>query len=186
MINFTDIEMVDSKNFHIFTVDTYKKKSPKGDIAEFVKLKAPDWVGAIVFDKLRQNYILVKEYRHGVDKVVTQFPCGTVEQGEAPIDAILRELREEIGIKNSDVVKIEQLFTGCQNRAFMNNSMTFFYVEINSWESGKQKLDENEFVEPVLLTSEAIDTVFEKELLSDITQRYAWLKFKTLQFPYPR
>ena len=47
--DFTDIKFIDSKNYHIFSVDTYQKKSPGGKTSKFVKLNAPDWVGAIIY-----------------------------------------------------------------------------------------------------------------------------------------
>lgn len=80
--DFTGIKLVDSQSYHIFSVDTYQKKAPNGKTSKFVKLNAPDWVGAIVYDRSKNKYLCVKEYRHGVDKSVYQFPCGTVEEGK--------------------------------------------------------------------------------------------------------
>lgn len=176
--DFTDIKFIDSHNYHIFSVDTYQKTTPNGKTSKFVKLNAPDWVGAIVYDRSKNKYLCVKEYRHGVDKTVYQFPCGTVEEGEKPTDALCRELHEELGIsmdyllgRNNTITAC--LFVGCPNPAFMNNKMYFYFIDLPEFVKTKQELDENEFVEPVWLTEEEVNN-FLKEPDAAIIQQLAW------------
>lgn len=175
--DFTDIKLVNSQNYHIFSVDTYQKKAPNGKTSKFVKLNAPDWVGAIVYDRSKNKYLCVKEYRHGVDKSVYQFPCGTVEEGETPRDALYRELHEELGISMEYLSEgnhtITDLFVGCPNPAFMNNKMYFYLVNLPEFVKTEQELDENEFVEPVWLTEDEVDD-FLKEPDAAIIQQLAW------------
>ena len=175
--DFTNIEKVSSKDYHIFSVDTYNKTSPKGKVSNFVKLNSPNWVGAIVYDRSKNKYICVKEYRHGVDKTVFQFPCGTVEEGEKSLDALYRELHEELGISfecfANGESRVVQLYSGCPNPAFMNNKMTFYFISIPEFVKTEQKLDENEFVEPVWLTEKEVDK-FLAEPDSALMQQYAW------------
>ena len=173
----TDIKFIDSHNYHIFSVDTYQKTAPNGKTSKFVKLNAPDWVGAIVYDRSKNKYLCVKEYRHGVDKTVYQFPCGTVEEGENPIDALYRELHEELGISMDYLLgknhTITDLFVGCPNPAFMNNKMYFYFIDLPEFVKTKQELDENEFVEPVWLTEDEVNN-FLKEPDAAIIQQLAW------------
>jgi len=174
---FTNIEKVDSKNYFIFSVDTYNKTNPKGKVSKFVKLNSPDWVGAIVYDRSKNKFICVKEYRHGIDKTVLQFPCGTVEEGEAPLDALYRELHEELGISLEYLAEgnhtVRKIYSGCPNPAFMNNTMTFYYINLPEFVKTEQELDENEFVEPVWLTEEEVDDFLAKPD-SALMQQYAW------------
>ena len=43
------------------------------------------------------HMVMVKQYRHAVQKHLLEFPAGTLEQGETPLDCAKRELAEEIG-----------------------------------------------------------------------------------------
>ena len=168
-------KVVEEKDYHIFTVQTIEKTSPDGKTSNFTKLKAPDWAGAIV--KCGDKFLCTKEYRHGIDKVVYQFPCGTVEKDETPLQCCIRELTEELGLKNSDLVSVTQLYKGCPNPAFMDNSMTFFVACVSNYSCDKQKLDENEFIEPVFLTKEEVEK-FVNQPDANIMFQNAWRVFK--------
>ena len=47
--------------------------------------------------------LLIREFRMGVNRYVTAFPAGLIEDGESPEEAADRELREETGMR---IVKI--------------------------------------------------------------------------------
>jgi 8-oxo-dGTP pyrophosphatase MutT (NUDIX family) len=64
--------------------------------ASRVVLELPDWVDVIALTP-DDHVVLVDQYRHGVRKVRTEFPAGTVDDSEAPLLAAQRELLEETG-----------------------------------------------------------------------------------------
>jgi ADP-ribose pyrophosphatase len=59
-------------------------------------IEQPDWVDAIALTA-RRSVVLVEQYRHAVETVRTEFPAGTVDDGETPLAAVKRELLEETG-----------------------------------------------------------------------------------------
>ena len=84
---------------------------------------------------------MVRQYRHGSDSVTIEFPAGTVDRGEEPLAAALRELREETGcIPAAEVVELGSV---SPNPAFMNNRVWFFLVE-GVIPVGNQELDPHE------------------------------------------
>lgn len=168
---------INSVNYHIFDIETYEKKAPNGKVGAFVGMKAPNWCGAIVFNQANGKFVCVQEYRHGVNKVVTQFPCGTVEGNESAKDCCIREVCEELGIKQEDVSKCEQLFSGCPNPAFMNNTMTFFLIGLKDFVPNKQHLDAMEFVNVKELSESEVEE-FLKEPDAAVMQQFAWTAMK--------
>jgi len=68
---------------------------------EFVYLDAPDWVNVVALTA-DENVVLIEQFRHGTQEVTLEIPGGGVDPGEDPLEAGLRELREETGYEGSD------------------------------------------------------------------------------------
>lgn len=65
-------------------------------IPDFYITEAPDWVNVIAITT-EGKFIIEEQYRHGIQKVCFELPAGEVEQGEDPLIAAQRELKEETG-----------------------------------------------------------------------------------------
>lgn len=112
-----------------------------------IKIKAPDWVSIMVE---KEGMVLVeKQFRYGADDFVEEFPCGMVEKDEDPLDAVVRELEEETGIKLLDKTQVVKLGQTNPNPAFMTNMMHYYYINLDyaKYECVDQKLDEHEEIE---------------------------------------
>jgi len=55
-----------------------------------------DCVAVVVIDD-RDNVLLVRQFRHPVEKSLLEIPAGGIDPGEEPVDSVRRELQEEIG-----------------------------------------------------------------------------------------
>ena len=55
-----------------------------------------DWVQVVAFDT-HDRILVTRQYRHAAGIVSAELPCGTVEPGESPVEALERELLEETG-----------------------------------------------------------------------------------------
>ena len=96
---------------------------------------------------------MVRQYRHGSDSVTIEFPAGTVDHGEEPKAAALRELLEETGCRPlKDIVELGSV---SPNPAFMNNRVWFFFVEGVENISG-QSLDTNEQLDMMAIPVEEV------------------------------
>jgi len=69
---------------------------PTGAEADFVVCETRDWVLVIPVTPDGQ-VVLVRQYRHGVQRVVLEVPGGVIDPGETPEATAARELREETG-----------------------------------------------------------------------------------------
>jgi ADP-ribose pyrophosphatase len=48
----------------------------------------------------------VRQYRHPTEKVLLEFPAGTLENGEDPRECAIRECREEIGMMPGEIAEL--------------------------------------------------------------------------------
>jgi ADP-ribose pyrophosphatase len=75
-------------------VDTVEKASGAKTTREVVEHS--DCIAVVALDE-QDNVFLVRQFRHAVDRFLLEIPAGGIDPGEEPIDAVRRELQEEIG-----------------------------------------------------------------------------------------
>jgi len=144
----------------IFDVISVERQAPDGRVGSFIEVDAPQWATVIPWFRDEEgvpHFIMVKQYRHGSDQVTIEFPAGTVDPGEDPLVAALRELREETGyVPTGEVSLIGEI---SPNPAFMNNRALFFLVE-GVKKVGSQELDPNEQLDILKIpVSEVVDSM---------------------------
>ena len=115
------------------------------------------------------NYICVKQYRHGIDEITTEFPAGGIEFKETEehpfitskntiatedeaFEAAKRELLEETGYVSDEW---KHLYTVPANATLASNNV-HIYKAVNCRKEGSQHLDDTEFLNVVLLTEEEL------------------------------
>jgi ADP-ribose pyrophosphatase len=75
-------------------VDTVEKAGGRKTTRDVVEHS--DCVAVVVIDG-QDNIILVRQFRHPVDRFLLEIPAGGIDPGEEPLDSVRRELQEEIG-----------------------------------------------------------------------------------------
>ncbi len=63
---------------------------------DFFVINAPDWVNVVALTADGQ-LVLVRQFRYGINDFSLEIPGGIIDEGEDPITAGVRELREESG-----------------------------------------------------------------------------------------
>ncbi len=75
-------------------VDTVEKASGTETTREVVEHS--DCIAVVAIDE-QGNVLLVRQFRHAVDRFLLEIPAGGIDPGEEPIESVRRELQEEIG-----------------------------------------------------------------------------------------
>jgi ADP-ribose pyrophosphatase len=75
-------------------VDTVEKASGAKTTREVVEHS--DCIAVVALDE-HDNILLVRQFRHPVDRFLLEIPAGGINRGEEPLDSVRRELQEEIG-----------------------------------------------------------------------------------------
>lgn len=109
-----------------------------------VQVKSHDWVTIIA--KKDGKVCTVKQLRYGTMQEYVEFPCGVVEDNEESLNAAVRELEEETGIKISDKHDMTYLGKLAANPGFMTNYMHYWAVDLDKvkHETVAQHFDEHE------------------------------------------
>lgn len=162
----------------IFDVHSVQRSSTDGRVGSFIEIDAPKWATIIPWfrdDQGIPHFVMVRQYRHGSDSVTIEFPAGTVDPGEEPMVAALRELREETGFEPmGDVVQLGSI---SPNPAFMNNRVWFYFVE-GLTHVGEQVLDVHEQLDiltiPVQTVLDAMGTGPYDNGIMMIAQAFFW------------
>lgn len=120
---------------------------PDGRINDhYFVLEYPDWVNMVGITE--QNELLViKQYRHGAGMLSLEIPAGTMEPGENPVDAAIREMLEETGYAFDHIEEIATLYA---NPATSGN-VTYTYLMTGGRKVQEQALDDHEEIDVYLV-----------------------------------
>lgn len=129
--------------FPFFTARKDKCETPEGKIVEqYYVVELPTTACALAFTE-EGEAIMIKQYRHPVEKVILELPGGFIDQHESPEIAMARELMEETGYEFSS---IQQVGVIAANPGVLNNYTALFLAQ-GGKKVGEQDLDHNEYIE---------------------------------------
>jgi ADP-ribose pyrophosphatase len=129
-----------------------KCELPNGKIIEGVVLEYGDWVTIVALTK-KQEVVMVRQYRHGAQKVILELPGGAMDaEDESPVSAARRELLEETGYTSDTFIQI-----GCvsPNPANQTN-LIYSFLALDADKLSSQNQDETEEIEVVLKPLEEV------------------------------
>ena len=90
------------------------------------------------------HVVLIKQYRYPVNKFLWEFPAGSVDEGETPEKAAVRECHEEIGKVPATVVRLGALYP---TPGYCDEEMVFFRLSNLEQPTHEAQVDEDEDIE---------------------------------------
>nr|WP_225225951.1 NUDIX hydrolase [Komarekiella delphini-convector] len=133
-----------------------------GKIVEpYYVLEYPTWVNVVALTK-NQEIVLVKQYRHGLQKIVLELPSGAVEAEDlSPLAAAKRELLEETGYASDYFVETGILSPNPAN----HNNLTHCFLATNVEKIADLNLDDTEEIDVLLFPLEKVIELIESGIL---------------------
>lgn len=162
--------------------------SPIGDIRAYEEYEAlakklhkiyiydqKDYVVGVLYHRGIKKFIMVRQYRYGIDKYNIEFPGGSKDYQEDPYDAWIREVLEETGyhIKKSNVKLLGSYY---QNVGNSKGKVYIFYGETNQLELEKQHLDLFEHITIIEMDDEELKRYIKTN--SYLLTEYVYLKYQ--------
>ena len=106
----------------VFDVTSRHSVSADGLEGDYIVVNARDW--AIVIPEDGDDFLMVKQWRHGEGKLSIEFPGGVIDDGETPDEASVRELKEETGIIARELKEIGRVVSNENHSIYVE----FLYV----------------------------------------------------------
>lgn len=107
--------------------------------------------------------VLVRQYRFTVQGRLLEFPAGTVEKGEDPLETVQREIEEETGYRGDRWKKLGQFFLA---PGYSDEIIYAFLAEEVTPSENPPAQDDDEDIETVLLSPEEVEAaIYSGDLL---------------------
>jgi 8-oxo-dGTP pyrophosphatase MutT (NUDIX family) len=136
----------------IFQVRQVRTRSPRtGEDRSIAVVTTGDWINVIALTP-DQQVVLVRQFRHGTRTFTLEIPGGLIDPGETPVEAAVRELREETGYVGKAPLPLGVVDP---NPAFLDNRCFTVLLE-NCQRAGELQQDGGEDIEVELRPLAAI------------------------------
>ena len=136
---------------------------PNGNEAQRIVVKHPG-AAAVLAITAEQKVVLVKQWRYPVGEALLEIPAGKLDsQNEEPAHAALRELAEETPYTATEVKLIHTFYTV---PGFGDEKM-YLYLAENVEPNSTLSADEDEILQPVLLSSAEVRYALQNNQIHD-------------------
>lgn len=146
-------------------------RTNRGNVADYYVVERFSYVLVVAITS-QSEVLVVRQYKHGVGRVVRELPAGYIEDGEDPLLCAQRELLEETGYEAEHMQPLAVLFaspSAATNSAHLYLATGLRYV-------GEQRLDANEKIEVEKISfSEAVQAAAHNQVFADLSSTSALL-----------
>ena len=128
----------------VFDVERDRVRMPNGREVTLDVVRHPRSVVLLPVPAPR-HIILIRQYRYAVNRWLWELPAGSVDAGEEPEAAAVRECHEEIGQVPDTIVRLASLYP---TPGFCDEEMLFFRLSGLTTPTQAATPDEDEDIEP--------------------------------------
>ena len=148
----------------VFRVDVDRVKLPHGKEVTLDIVRHPPSVVLLPMPSPGE-IILVRQYRHAVDRFLWELPAGSLDPGETPDQAAARECHEEIGLRPG---RLERLLALFPTPGYCDEEMIFYRLTELSTPDEPADQDEDEHLEPRTFTIDAAGAMLARGEIVDM------------------
>lgn len=149
-------------------------KLPNGNIAqrEYVCHNG----GAAILPLSKEGKVaLVKQFRYPYKEVIYEIPAGKIDAGETPLQAVQRELHEEVGGWSDDISDMGIVYP---TPGYTSEKIYIFLAKDTKF--SEQQLDEDEFLDVEFFDFDEVVQMISDNTITDSKTIVAVLKAKLL------
>ncbi|RZK15812.1 MAG: NUDIX hydrolase [Hymenobacter sp.] len=111
-----------------FKVNELTLKTAAGEELKRERFDPGHAAAALVFDTVKQQYILTRQFRIGPEADLLEIAAGMIDAGEAPDATIRREIHEELGY---EVDSLTPIVTMWSSPGVSGESIAVYYAEVS-------------------------------------------------------
>ena len=166
-------EIFNGRLLHVFR-DTVSLPNGESSTREFIKHNGAVAVVPFFDDG---TVLMERQFRYPHNRVVLEIPAGKIDPGEDILVAANRELREETGLINAELMPIGEIIP----TVAYSTEVIYLFIAKNMTDSGKTDMDDNEFLETEKIH---IDTLFNMIMNNEITDSKSQVAIMKTYFLY--
>lgn len=121
------------------------------------------------------RFVLVRQYRKPLERIMTEVVAGILEPGEDPEHCVRREIEEETGLRAGAVHRLGRLHP---SPGYLDEEISVFAAEVAPAETGR-KQDPDERVVTLSLAAEEIDEWIRTGRITDAKTVACWHLYRT-------
>jgi len=144
-------------------------------VGDYYIVERPDYV-VIVPQTTDKKFVLVRQYRHGVQGTILNFPMGFIDNHEKPQQAALRELIEETGSLAKHIKLIGSFLLA---PAFLETKGYVFLAKNITVNNRVKALEPDEHIKSIeIVSARQLEDLIKKRRLTDVSSVVAYLLTK--------